>query len=174
MTRSIRGALTGIAGVAVVLLAGAALIVVLLNGAARPASPVAAGANPSPAPGASEPAAVGAAVDPFKGCGTLSNRSIRGLTPTELEAIDGQALARAETGWLSDGGPWATGQGWLGDLEGAIAAYGGTRTEAPMPGTWILTERDGEVIGMSLRSVELPSGRTLWLPHNYVIPGECD
>ena len=101
-----------------------------------------------------------------------SDASIRGLTDKELAELDDKAASRGGIGrWMTDGGPWAPGQIWIGDLKSAIAAFGGVAVDRP--GNWVVTNRDGVQIAMSLRAIELPSGLTLWAPFNFVTPIPC-
>ena len=178
---SLNRAARSLLGLALVALFCAALLAMLANrvntqtptGAAGGRGEVAADGAPSIEP--PSPAAAPDAIDPrvaFDGyCVRESFVSLRELTPAELDALDTGAMARGSSGWLLDGGSRATGQGWVGDFEGAVAAYHARRLDRP--GNWILIERDGKPMGISLREVKLPSGLVVWLPTDAMIPAEC-
>ncbi|HEX5013127.1 MAG TPA: hypothetical protein VFV72_03130 [Candidatus Limnocylindrales bacterium] len=165
-------------GLAAVTLFGLAVLLLL---AGRGATPT--GSGPVPVNGGGYPAAAAnptsradaEAGDPFAGyCVRESNVLLRAFTTAELQEFDSAVKLRGSAGWLVDGDRFAVGQGWVGDLDGATTAYLGTKLDRPdRPGDWILTERDGRPMAMSLRSVELPSGKVLWLPYNFMVAEDC-
>lgn len=166
-------------GVAAVLLFGLASVLLLANRPAEPSAPrpipISGGANPSTAAVVPTPPLDAEANDLFAGyCVRESHVMLRAFTTAELQAYDSAAKARGSAGWLRDGDRFSAGQGWVGDLDGATEAYGGTKFDRPeRPGNWIITERDGKPMGMSMRSVELPSGSVLWLPEDFITVSDC-
>jgi hypothetical protein len=173
---TVRSSLDGALRLVTILLLVAAGVFLFISSAPKAPIPSTAIGGSQPTNGPSSPTAPGAAAEVSvraafgNYCIRASDVMLRSLTKDELASLDARAAAKAP-GWLVDGGPWTEGQSWAGDFDGAMAAYGGTRLDEP--GNWLITEKDGRPLAMSLRKIDLPSGRALWTPHNFMIAVDC-
>jgi hypothetical protein len=165
-----------------VLLVAVALFLasVFINAAPRPTTTGSVTTAAEPADPENPPAAPAAVADPFEAkCVRTSHPMIRAFTDRELKEFDALASARGGSGnWLIEADEWAYGQLWIGsstDPSGAIAAYGGTVVDRDdLDGNpWMIVSREDRVIGVSLQSIGLPSGLTLWAPYEYRVPVDC-
>lgn len=107
-------------------------------------------------------------------CFRESFRLRRALSADFLAQLSADAQAAGVDHWLVAGGdPWAAGQGWVGSLDGAVAALAGTLVaETPSEG-WVLLQREGKPAAIQFGRIDLPNGLTVWLREDVIVAKDC-
>lgn len=133
---------------------------------ATPNAVRATGSAPTPAPPADDrdQAIQDLVAETGTACVGMAFVTVRKQSPEELESLI--VVAGGSDRWLTEGAAW------VGDLDGAVAAFGGRLVVASADEAWIAVVADGRPARLQLVRMVTPSGFTVWRRLQSVVAAE--